>query len=89
MKEYTFSVIVSRSENSILESDNYSFSAVDYPTFRTEFLKRFGNLTTTNKLERQKKLVKELSYIAENIRQLIGFVNVNTNFVLSVTVKEW
>ncbi|MBU5252050.1 hypothetical protein KQI46_08865 [Lysinibacillus capsici] len=85
---YEFEVIITFYENTIESNKKYNFTANDYPSFRTEFLKRFGNLTTTNKKMKQKEIVKKLSYIAESTKQFVGFVNVNTDFNIKFTAKE-
>lgn len=84
---FEFEVIITFYENAIELNEKYYFIANDYPSFRMEFLKRFGNLTTTNKRMKQKEIVKELSYIAESTKQFIGFINVNTDFEIKLTVK--
>lgn len=85
---YQFELIITFYENAIERNKKYNFIANNYPSFRTEFLKRFGNLMTTNKLMEQKEVVKKLSYIAESTKQFIGFVNVNTDFEIRITAKE-
>lgn len=85
---YEFEVKVTFHENTIELNEKYKFTANDYPSFRNEFLKRFGNLVTTNKLMKQKDMVKKFSYIAENTKQFIGFINVNTDFKLKFIAKE-
>lgn len=87
-KEYEFEVKVTFYENTIEQNKKYHFTANDYPSFRTEFLKRFGNLTTTNKKMKQKEMVKKLSFIAESTKQFVGFVNVNTDFKIKFTANE-
>lgn len=85
---YEFEVIVTYYENGIELKKKYNFNANDYPSFRKEFLKRFGNLTTTNKKMKQKEMVKKLSYIAISTKQFVGFVNVNTDFEIKLSAKE-
>ena len=88
MKNYEFEVKVISHENTVETNEEYKFIASDYPSFRKEFLKRFGNLVTTNKLMKQKEMIKNFSYIAENTKQFIGFVNVNTDFKINISAKE-
>lgn len=86
---YAFKLKITYYESGIAVHDIYEFIADDFATFRTKFLKRFGNLISTNKNNKQKEMVKKLSYIADNTKQFVGFINVNTDFNIKIlSVKK-
>lgn len=84
MKDYHFKLQLKYYESGFESLEIYEFQANDYSEFRKEFLKRFGNFVSTNKNNKQKRIVKDLSYIAETVKQFISFVNTNTDFEIKV-----
>lgn len=51
---------------------------------KTEFLKRFGNIDNiSNKLKRQKPLIKEITYTAKNIEAWVEMISDETDWNVS------
>ena len=84
MNNYHFKIHLKYFECGFESLETYEFQANDYSSFRTNFLKRFGNFVSTNKNNKQKRIVKDLSYIAKTIKQFMSFVNTNTDFEIKV-----
>lgn len=56
---------------------------------KTAFLKRFGNRNSeTNKLMRQKPLVKQLTYEAKTSKEWVRSVNLKTDWELSIVLTK-
>lgn len=56
---------------------------------KTAFLKRFGNMNSeTNKLTRQKPLVKKLTYEAKTSKEWAHSVNTKTDWHLSIVFMK-
>ena len=70
--------------NSVAAEKVFEFEAANFYMFRHEVLKKFSNTHFLSKLEAQKEKVKELCYIATSIKQMLGVVNVNTDFNFSL-----
>lgn len=71
-------------EGGLHQRKEMDFASNDYTSFRTSFLKRFGNLTFTNKLNKQKSLVKTISNESINIQEFVKQVNLKTDFIITV-----
>lgn len=83
-------VIVSLKYSVIAHPKEKVFSVEYYglQELKQEFLKRFGNIRATNKLDKQKPKVKELTYKAETLEEWMELIQKNTDYKLEIKFTE-
>lgn len=66
----------------------FKFSASSLATFKTELLKRFGNLLGSNRVMTEKPHIKALIKNAINIDQLTKQVNRSDHWRIKITYRK-
>lgn len=74
------------SSNLQMTQKEYDFQCEDFKEFKTKFLKRFGNVHGTNQADRDKPLVKKLTYSAPDFDTFLRNVN-QTAWTIAVQIN--
>lgn len=67
----------------------FSIEANSFYTFKVEFLKRFGNITSASRKALAEKFkVKGIVYESQKLKEMVDRINVETSWTIEVQIDE-